>query len=244
MLKIGEKIDDYEIFEFLGQGAGGSVYKSRHPLLEHEVAIKILGLSAKGTNDRHLNRFRREAQLAGKLAHPCIAKPLSFGVAPEGAYIIYEYVPGKSLAAELASGRQYSNDEIVPLMVQLFSALKIAHDNEIIHRDVKPSNIMITTGNALKLLDFGAGMWLESSNDQRLTATAEFIGTAAYMSPEQCSGRTLDGRTDLYSAGCVLYELLAGAPPFLGCSSMELMLMHANAEPQRIAANRKFATDY
>ncbi|MBY0551474.1 MAG: serine/threonine-protein kinase [Candidatus Obscuribacterales bacterium] len=238
MPNIGDKIDEYELLEFLGQGGNGSVYRSKHPQLGVDVAIKLLNTGSPEVSERYLQRFRREARLAGKLTSPYIAKPLSFGIASATAYIVYEYVSGKNLSQHLAEGRHFSNDEIILSMVRLLSALKDVHESDIVHRDIKPSNIMLTEAGELKLLDFGASIWTQQEGDQRLTATSELVGTPAYMSPEQCAGVSVDARSDLYSAGCILYELLSGEPPFKGATAMDLMLKHMNDPVAPIKAPR------
>lgn len=192
----------------------GTVYEGFDPVIGRRVAIKALRTTLFEASQMPtvLDRFRREAQSAGGLSHPNIVTIHDFGQDMDIPYIVMEFISGADLGKALSSGVRFSVDEIGRMMLQLLDALGAAHDSGVVHRDLKPANIFLRDDGSLKVVDFGIAH-VESSN---LTRTEVMLGTPAYMSPEQCLGSDVDQRSDLFSAGVILYELLAGERPFTG----------------------------
>jgi serine/threonine protein kinase len=219
----------YELLEEIGRGNMGVVYRARDPAMDRIVAIKVvrLGFSLDDAQRRvFLERFRREARIAGKLSHPHIVAVHDFGAGDE-PFLVMEHVSGVSLA-RLAENGPLPVDEVEVIARQLASALAYAHSRGVVHRDVKPANVLYRPGST-KLVDFGIAR-LESSE---LTSTGEFIGTPCYMSPEIFSGAPVDGRSDLFSLGVVLYQLLTGRKVFEGGSVSRTIyrVLHEQPEP-------------
>ena len=217
----------YELLEEIGRGNMGIVYRARDPVMDRTVAIKVilLGFSLdEGKRRVFLERFHREAQIAGKLGHPHIIAVHDFGAGDE-PYIVMEYFPGISLSA-LAERGPLPLGEIELITRQLAVALAYAHERGVVHRDIKPANVLYQPG-CIKLLDFGIAK-LETSE---LTATGEFMGTPSYMSPEIFSGGVADGRSDLFSLGVVVYQLLTGRKPFEGASVSRTIYRVLHEEP-------------
>ncbi|MFH1176625.1 MAG: protein kinase [Acidobacteriota bacterium] len=211
----------YQIERVLGKGAMGIVYLARDPVIGRPVALKTLTISSDAEEgDEFRQRFLREAQAAGILNHPGIVTVFDAGVdeATGLSFIAMEYVEGKSLKDLQKSGRMFAYSEVARIGTALANALDYAHSKGVIHRDIKPANILMTAQGAVKITDFGVAR-LESSN---LTATGQFIGTPNYMSPEQVAGTAIDGRSDLFSLGVAIFELLTGTRPFGGSSLTEV----------------------
>jgi serine/threonine-protein kinase len=224
----------YKLIEKLGSGACGSVFKAKHLILNKIVAIKLLP-TERQADDKVVQRFQREAQAASQLDHPNLMRVLEFGVnAGVTPYLVMELVEGISLSEVLSQKGRLSALRATELALQISAALAHAHKKGIVHRDIKPSNIIITTdqdGNEIaKVVDFGIAKQLPKENEKSgtLTATGEIVGTPLYMSPEQWAGKELDGRSDIYSLGCVLYEMVAGKPAVKAASALEAMMSHAN----------------
>jgi predicted Ser/Thr protein kinase len=199
----------------------GIVYLARDPVIGRPVALKTLTISSEAEEgDEFRQRFLREAQAAGILNHPGIVTVFDAGVdeATSLSFIAMEYVEGKSLKDLQKSGRMFAYSEVARIGTALANGLDYAHSKGVIHRDIKPANILMTAQGAVKITDFGVAR-LESSN---LTATGQFIGTPNYMSPEQVAGTAIDGRSDLFSLGVVIFELLTGTRPFGGSSLTEV----------------------
>ena len=216
-----KQLGRYLIERVLGKGAMGIVYLARDPVIGRLVALKTLNVPADSEEGEEFRqRFLREAQAAGILNHPGIVTVFDAGVdeATGLSFIAMEYVEGKSLKELLKSGHMFTYSEVARVGSALASALDYAHARGVIHRDIKPANILITTQGAIKITDFGVAR-LESSN---LTTEGQFIGTPNYMSPEQVTGTPVDGRSDLFSLGVVLFELLTGSRPFGGNSLTEV----------------------
>jgi serine/threonine-protein kinase len=209
-----DRLGKYEIRRVLGRGAMGVVYLGFDPFIERPVAIKTI---RKDTLDpelaaQFLLRFKNEARAAGRLTHANIVGVYEYGEQGSVAYIVMEYVEGTGLREYLNRQTAFDFAQLVELMTQLLSALEFAHRCGVVHRDIKPSNLIVTDAGLLKVADFGVAR-VDMSN---LTVAGMVIGTPSYMSPEQCSGNAVDVRSDLFSAGVVLYELLSGQRPFIG----------------------------
>ncbi|MEP6678650.1 MAG: serine/threonine-protein kinase [Betaproteobacteria bacterium] len=204
----------YEIQSVLGKGAMGVVYKAFDPHIERTVAIKTVRKELVDPDLAHqfMARFKNEARAAGRLHHPNIVGIYEYGEDEQVAYIAMEYVDGTGLRDYLNRKARFELGQIVAIIAQLAQALEFAHARGVVHRDIKPANLILTSGGVLKVADFGIARIDTSS----LTMTGMVMGTPSYMSPEQCQGRDTDHRTDLFSVGVVLYELLTGERPFTG----------------------------
>ena len=216
----------YQVTHLIARGGMAIVYRAQDQLLNRAVALKILypELSADPT---FVERFRREAQAAARLSHPNIVPVFDWGE-DEGTYfIVMELVDGQSLADVLRGGRTLTANRTALLAAQVASALGYAHRQGMVHRDVKPGNILITPEALVKVTDFGIAQAVAS--EDHLAEAGSVMGTATYFSPEQAEGRPVDGRSDIYSLGIVLYEMLAGRPPFSGDTPIEVSAQHVNS---------------
>jgi serine/threonine protein kinase/uncharacterized membrane-anchored protein YhcB (DUF1043 family) len=229
------KLGRYEVLSELGKGAMGVVYLAKDPVIGRMVAIKTIRASSMGDDDAESREFRerftREAQTAGILSHPHIVTIHDIGEDPETqtSFIAMEYIEGKNLKSLLAERANFSYDQIAEMIAQVAEAIDYAHRKGIIHRDIKPANIIITTDEKVKITDFGIAK-VASSN---LTTTGQFLGTPNYMSPEQVSGAPVDGRSDIFSLGVVLYELLTHRKPFVGenLTAISYKIVHEDFTP-------------
>jgi serine/threonine protein kinase len=213
--KMPAKLGRYEVIRELGKGAMGVVYEGKDPNIGRRVAIKTARrevVEASGMADEMMERFLREAQAAGALNHPNII--IIYDAAEEDgmAYIAMEYLEGGDLGDIIDSRKRLGMDEIVEIGANICEALHVAHEHGVVHRDIKPANILMPTGKPLKVADFG----IAHVSDSNLTQDGALIGTPHYMSPEQFMGQKLDGRSDLFSVGNILYELSTGEKPFGG----------------------------
>ena len=223
-----QKLGKYEIRGVLGRGAMGTVYEAWDPVIARRVAIKTVTIpdaDDSGARDE-IARFRREAQAAGRLTHPNIVGLFDYGEVEDLAYIVMEFVDGRTMKSVLDAGERFALPDIVRLMGDLLAGLQFSHDHGVVHRDIKPANLILTRKGALKIADFGIAR-IESSN---MTQAGDVLGTPAYMSPEQFKGETVDNRTDIYSCGVVLYQLLTGERPFEG-SMTAIMHKALNTTP-------------
>lgn len=225
--------DRYEVVDVLSSGGAGDVLKVRHREIGRVYAAKVLRFAASASPES-LQRFKREAQLLCKLRHPNIVTVHAFGLDKEfGPYLVMDLLEGTSLTELVRSNGALPLREASKFFIEICDALSNAHHEGIVHRDVKPSNVMIVNENGDRkavLVDFGAGK-LIAECDQRLTATSAVLGTPLYMSPEQCMSKPVDKRSDVYSMGCLMYEVLTGKPPFTGESSYEVMDQHLKMMP-------------
>lgn len=230
---IGEQLGSFRLEEVLGTGAMGVVFKATQETTQRRAAVKIIqGEIAENT--RLLDRFIREAEIIKQFRHPNIVRWLATGRFKGTYYFAMEYVEGDTLEKLLQNRGQLPWREAVDLTIQICDALQYAHQQGIVHRDLKPSNLMITRDGRVKLTDFGIAKDLDRT---ALTAPGRTLGTAAYMAPEQIRGTpAVSHKTDLYALGAVLYQMLAGPPPFTGASAVVLMHQHINEPPPRPSA--------
>jgi beta-lactam-binding protein with PASTA domain/predicted Ser/Thr protein kinase len=224
--------DRYELGETLGYGGMSEVHLGRDMRLDRDVAVKVLRADL-ARDPQFQHRFRREAQNAAALNHPAIVAVYDTGetVSDYGPlpYIVMEYVEGRTLRDIVKTEGPMDEQRAMETMADICAALDFSHRNGIIHRDVKPANVMINNAGAVKVMDFGNARAL--ADGQGVTQTAAVVGTAQYLSPEQARGELVDARSDVYAAGCVLYELITGEPPFTGDSPVAVAYQHVREDP-------------
>jgi serine/threonine-protein kinase len=218
----------YRIEAQIGRGSMGAVYLGHDPQIGRQVAIKTLALSREFSGDKLTEareRFFREAETAGRLQHPDIVTIFDAGEAHELAYIAMEFIRGHDLQIHASPGRLLPLPQVLDIAARVAEALAYAHTQGVVHRDIKPANVMVDfEANLIKVMDFGVA----HITDANRTRTGLVLGTPSYMSPEQMAGRRLDGRTDLYSLGVMLFQLLTGTLPHTGDSMARLMFQIAN----------------
>jgi serine/threonine protein kinase len=217
--QIPQTLGRYTIKGVLGKGAMGLVYDGVDPKLNRRVAIKTILTTKLSVEQARMAsvRFEREVRAVARLSHPNIVQVYDFGKDGDLAFIVMEYVQGKELKDFLDSSERLDLGRVHRIMSELLGALDMAHQAGIIHRDVKPANLMITAGGSAKLADFGVARVTEGEGDQsEATRAGTIVGTPSYMSPEQIQGQKLDGRTDVFSAGIIFYQLLTWKKPFEG----------------------------
>ena len=232
MSEAPERIGRYVVQSVIGRGAMGVIYKAHDPSIDRPIAIKLVRADLLTGEDReeYLERFRREAQAAGRCMHPNIVAIHDFALHDGNPYIAMEFVQGVSLSDALARDMKFQPAEAAYIVRQLLDALECAHGLGIVHRDVKPANILLLPGGRVKVTDFGISH-IESSH---LTHSGAVIGTPSYMSPEQCRGENVDRRSDIFSTGAVLYQLVTGERPFPGKTFTEVMRQVLEHEPRDI----------
>src|SRR6186997_2606265 len=225
----------YEVGELLGRGGMAEVRKGTDVRLGRTVAIKRLRTDL-ASDATFQARFRREAQSAASLNHPSIVSVYDTGeeLATDGSgiaqpYIVMEYVAGRTLRDILREGRKILPERALEITSGVLSALDYSHRAGIIHRDIKPGNVMLTPSGDVKVMDFGIARAISDASST-MTQTAAVVGTAQYLSPEQARGETVDSRSDVYSAGCLVYELLTGRPPFVGDSPVSVAYQHVREQ--------------
>jgi serine/threonine-protein kinase len=228
LLQAGDCVGSFRLVERIGAGGMGEVFLAEHALMGRRVALKVLHARHLG-NARAYERFVREARLANRVRHPRVVEVTEIGHLADGRpWLAMEHVDGADLHslwdAPLTLARFYD------ALDQILDALEAAHAAGVVHRDLKPSNIHLTRDGFVKLLDFGAAR-SATAHDDRVTETGEVIATARYMSPEQATGEPVDVRSDLYSLGVIMWELLVGRMPFVGHSFGEWVLLHATKVP-------------
>jgi serine/threonine protein kinase len=223
----------YEILGLLGQGGVGSVYKVNHQALNKIFALKALNPGVT-SDEKALRRFDAEAKTVGNLSSPYLIQVHDYGLTDDNApYLVLDYIEGTNLAEEIARLGHLDERRVLDLFIKVCEGLEHAHSNQIVHRDLKPSNIMLlkdTKGNEIpKIVDFGIAK--RQAIDNSMTQTGEIFGTPLYMSPEQCRGKPIDHRSDIYSLGCVMYEALTGVPPLVGTNPVDTVLRHISDSP-------------
>jgi predicted Ser/Thr protein kinase len=222
-----QTVGRYEITGELGRGAMGVVYKATDPTIGRTVALKTMRLDVHGLDAQEMvRRFQNEARAAGVLNHPNIVTIYDAGEQDGIFYIAMEFIEGTTLHELLAEKRVLATEEVVQIARQICRGLDYAHSNGIIHRDVKPANIMITANGTVKIMDFGI-----AKSGGQVTNTGQVLGTPNYMAPEQVKGRPLDGRSDLFSLGVILYEMLTGEKPFVGQNVTTIIYKIVNETP-------------
>ena len=233
---IAEK---YEMLEVIGGGGMGLIYKAKHILMKRIVAIKMMHPQYVSSAS-NLKRFQQEAQAASALSHPNILAVFDFGLTPSGApFLVMDFLEGTNLAEVLDEFGLLGAERATNIFAQACSGLAHAHSKGVIHRDLKPGNIMLTEFDKrkdfVKIVDFGIAKVLPTGEGEaaHLTQTGEVFGSPLYMSPEQCRGRNLDIRSDIYSLGCVMYRTLTGSSPFFGQDPMECMYKQVNEVPNK-----------
>ena len=223
MIVKGQKVNSrYEIIKTIGEGGMANVYLARDIILDRNVAIKVLRGDL-ATDEKFVRRFQREALSASSLAHPNIVEIYDVGEDDGDYYIVMEYVEGKNLKQLLKKREKLTSAEVVDIMLQITSAMGVAHDSLIIHRDLKPQNILIKDDGEIKITDFGIAMAL---NATQLTQTNSAMGSVHYFPPEQANGKGSSLKSDVYSLGIMMYELLTGVLPFRGDNAVEIALKH------------------
>jgi serine/threonine-protein kinase len=228
----------YTVVQKLGAGAFGTVYKAKDKILGRMLAIKTIrleGLAAAGTSlDQLMDRFKREAQISAQLKHPNIVTIYDVGEVEGTSYLAMEFIDGIGLDRAIVGAGRLTTERAASLGAQVADALDFAHRQNVVHRDIKPANIMIEGGDRVKVTDFGIAKVTDSAD--HLTQTGSLLGTPSYMSPEQARGGDLDGRSDLFAVGCILYEMLTGKKAFRGDSITGLIFKIITEEPPPLRA--------
>tara|TARA_B100000530_G_scaffold90265_1_gene54930 strand:+ start:1207 stop:2976 length:1770 start_codon:yes stop_codon:yes gene_type:complete len=235
-MKIGQIVKErYEILEILGEGGMAFVYKARDTQLERLVAIKTLKPNYVN-QETFVERFKREAKTAANLNHPNIVQIFDWGIEDE-PFFVMEYIEGNTLTSIIAKNRTISLSDILFIGAQVSSGLHAAHEKGLVHRDIKPGNIMITPDGKVKVTDFGIVSLQNEESD--ITKTGSILGTASYISPEQAQGKPVSIESDLYSLGTVLYELISGKPPFAGDTPISTATKHLTERPEKPSSFRR-----
>jgi serine/threonine protein kinase len=240
---VGQRLSDrYDVLRAIAAGGMGTVYRARHLLMDKIVAVKVLNESY-AREPNALARFKQEAKIACQMSHPNIVVVHDFGIADDSCfYLVMDYVEGETLADILDYATNLPVERVVNLGIQICAGLEHAHELGLVHRDLKPSNLMLVRSKSgadqLKILDFGLAKVLAEGKEQGLSQSGYLLGTGYYMSPEQCRGKKATVQSEIYSIGCVLYELLIGLPPFSGDNLLETLQQHIDGRPEPMSARR------
>lgn len=241
-LLVGQTIAGrYKLLSLLGRGGMGSVYKAMHADLNRMCAVKILH-AHHGYTEKDIKRFRQEAKMLGSFQHKNIVGVTAFGVEQNILYFVMDFLEGKSLAALIKEKGRFEDDAAMPIFLQIAGGLSHAHKQGIIHRDMKPDNVILVEASdgtyTAKIVDFGIAKMLPGLGQETagLTQDGSLLGSPLYMSPEQCQGKPLDARSDLYSLSCIMYQMLAGSVPFVGATPLETMGKHVQDMPPDFAS--------
>ena len=233
---MGELIADrYELEELVGTGGMSSVYRAHDRLLERDVALKVLHQQFTDETD-YVERFRREARSVAQLSHPNIVTVIDRGEQDDRQFIVFEYVAGENLKALVEREGPLPEEDAVRLALQIARALGFAHEHGLVHRDVKPQNVLLNGDGQAKVTDFGIARSLDVKGG--LTQTGTVMGTSDYIAPEQARGSRVDAQSDIYSLGAVLYELLTGEVPFSGDNFVAVAMQHINEPPPSVRERR------
>jgi len=229
-MKINDLIKNrYRIIELLGEGGMAFVFKAKDEQLERFVAIKTLKPSYL-ENENFVTRFKREAQTAANLNHPNIVQIFDWGVEENEPYFVMEFIEGTTLSTVISKNKKIKINDVLHIGVQVSSALQAAHESNLVHRDIKPGNIMITPNGRIKVTDFG--IVSIQNEDSDMTKSGTILGTANYISPEQAQGSSVSSKSDLYSLGIVMYEMLSGRTPFIGETPISIATQHLTEKPR------------
>ena len=223
--------DRYEIHKRIGRGGMADVFLARDLLLDRQVAVKVL-FPEFAIDPNFVERFRREAQAAANLSHPNIVNVYDWGKYSGTYFITMEYVQGRTLAEILRTNRQLTAKQAAEIASEVAAALGFAHEAGLAHRDIKPANILIGSNGQVKVADFGIARAMNAPTESNLTQAGAVMGTASYFSPEQAQGAQPDPRSDLYSLGIVMYEMVAGRPPFTGENPVSIAYKQVHDPPQ------------
>src|SRR5271167_3131264 len=218
----------YELRNQIARGGTAQVYLARDLILGRAVALKVL-FPELSTDHTFVERFRREAQAAANLSHPNIVPVFDWGQSDSTYFIVMEYVDGEALSAIIRTQAPLDQTQAASISSDIAKALSYAHRHGVVHRDVKPGNVLITSDGQVKVTDFGIARAMGS--DEQVTQTGLVMGTATYFSPEQAQGLEVDQRSDIYSLGVVLYEMLTGKPPFSGDNPVSIAYQHVRETP-------------
>src|SRR5689334_2339267 len=222
----------YELHRRIARGGMADVFLARDQLLDRPVAVKVL-FPEYANDPSFVERFRREAQSAANLNHPNIVAVYDWGEEQGTYFIVMEYVEGRSLADILRTEGPLHPQRAAEIASDIAAALGFAHRNGVIHRDIKPGNVLVSPNGQVKVADFGIARALGAAAEENLTQAGSVMGTATYFSPEQAQGLALDPRSDLYSLGVVLYEMVTGRAPFTGDSPVAIAYKHVQEQPPR-----------
>jgi len=229
-MKINDLIKNrYRIIELLGEGGMAFVFKAKDEQLERFVAIKTLKPSYL-ENENFVTRFKREAQTAANLNHPNIVQIFDWGVEENEPYFVMEFIEGTTLSTVISKNKKIKINDVLHIGAQVSSALQAAHESNLVHRDIKPGNIMITPNGRIKVTDFG--IVSIQNEDSDMTKSGTILGTANYISPEQAQGSSVSSKSDLYSLGIVMYEMLSGRTPFIGETPISIATQHLTEKPR------------